>query len=101
MLVSRAGISMGGILGSNVAISMNVSTAVPSQSMQVDGREGSHTSTAYEMYEVEEGTGSASDSQGSGSSTGSLYGVDAPSDTYDPEGRDLAFGDRAFRDQIY
>jgi hypothetical protein len=87
---------MGAILGGNIAISMNVSGAIPSQSMQVDGREGSNTSTGYEMYDVEEGAGSVSGSQGSGSSAGSLYGVDAPSDTYDPEGRELAFGDRIY-----
>lgn len=96
VLTSRNSISMGGVVGSNVAISMNAGSALSGQGMQVEGREGSHTSTAYEMYDVEEGTGSVTESQGSGSSTASLYGVDAPSDTYDAEGRELTF-----RDQIY
>jgi hypothetical protein len=56
-----------------------------------------HGHGRYEMYDVSEcGSANGSGSHGAGSSSSSMYSVDAPSDTYETDGRDLAFGDRMY-----
>lgn len=56
-----------------------------------------HPHGRYEMYDVSEcGSASGSGGQGGGSSGSSMYSVDAPSETYEADGRDLAFGDRIY-----
>ncbi len=75
-------VSRNSMLRSNVGMEMD-------SSMQFDSREPSHVSSGYDMFDDDDGTGSAS--HGGSSSTGSLYGAD--------DGRELAFGDRMYLSQ--
>jgi hypothetical protein len=95
MLGTRGGMGTVGVLGSNLAMGLGIGGAMPDHDMKMEGREGSHGS-GYAIYDEDEDTASRSGSHSSDGSGTSIYGVDPSSDTYETEGRDLAFGDRMY-----
>jgi hypothetical protein len=95
MLGARGGMNTVGMLASDLTMRLDVSSGMSAQHMKVEGREGSHGPVGYAVYDEDDDV-SRRGSRSSSSSSSSIYDVDASTDHYDTEGRELAFGDRIY-----
>jgi hypothetical protein len=95
MLGTRGGMGSVGVLGSSLSMGLTAPGVIPTHQMKMEGRDVSHGRAGYAIFD-DEGTMSRSGSHSSESTGASVYGVDASSDAYDAEERELAFGDRIY-----